>query len=433
MSAGRLGGRGEIVRNATFSFGTLVAKIAAGVGLLVALAHTLPRDGFGVFTYAFSAASILGYFVDYGFGTKLLKDLSEKPGATSRTISIALRAKTLLAVLVFMFLLAVWFWPSLTVSERRCVVLLGLAQVLASMATTLLNPYKCTNRFDVETAYVGLDSFVTIVACIWAAVYTRSPESIAAAFLVAKCVFCLLVWIRYRRDYALELITAEEVWREVGVGMPYALHLFVGNVYLNVDTVILKEFVSISDVGLYQAGMRLVIGAGMALTVVNSVLTPRLTMLRQTNDAQFHTEARRAGMYLLVAGALALLVLTVGGRRTVALLYGPKYEDLVTLLAIFGVVIFLRYVGAVYGVLLTISGRQTVRAFGVAITLVYLIALDLAIIPRYGTFGAAWVLLSAHVFLTALYAFFVRSEYGHFFFRSVTTPTSSAAFGAPRP
>ena len=52
--------------------------------------------------------------------------------------------------------------------------------------------------------------------------------------------------------------------------------------------------------------------------------------------------------------------------------------------------------------------------------------LDLIVIPKHGVLGAAYVLLSAHVFLTAVYVIFVWTEYGHFFLRR------AGAAAAPR-
>ena len=39
--------------------------------------------------------------------------------------------------------------------------------------------------------------------------------------------------------------------------------------YLNIDTIILKEYVEDYDVGIYQAGMRALAAATIGLTVIN--------------------------------------------------------------------------------------------------------------------------------------------------------------------
>jgi len=60
------------------------------------------------------------------------------------------------------------------------------------------------------------------------------------------------------------------------------------------------------------------------------------------------------------------------------------------------------------------------------VTLAYIVALDLILIPKHGVLAAAYVLLSAHVFLTAVYVVFVWTEYGQLFLRR------AGATAAPR-
>ena len=258
------------------------------------------------------------------------------------------------------------------------------------------------------------------------AVWLPDVLIIGSAYLLAKVIALGLVVRRYAVDYGWARVRKADLVRELSEGFPYAIHVFVGNVYLNVDTLVLKEYVPLADVALYQAAMRLVIGAGMALTVMNSVLTPRLTELRHAAWPMFHRQVRQAVWILAIVGLAGLLALSAGAPVTVRMLFGAQYLELEGFLWIFGVILFLRFIGGVYGVLLTISDRQAVRAAGVAVTLAYIVALDLILIPKHGVLAAAYVLLSAHVFLTAVYVIFVWTEYGQLFLRR------AGATAAPR-
>jgi len=378
----------------------------------------LGTEGFGIFTYALTVSTILVLIVDYGFNIKFLKDLGPRNQDVRPHLSNILAAKALLAAVVAVVALALSFWPSLTALEYRVVMLLAGGQVLSSFATASLLPYKCVDRFDVEAKYVCVDSLATFVLCIGAAAVWRRVDVVALAYVVSKVVFLLLAGARCVGDYGWGGAGWRTVWTELVTGFPYATHVFVGSVYLSVDTLLLKEFVSVAEVGIYQAGMRLVVSSSMLLTVINSVLTPRLAQLRASHDVRLYAEGRQ---WLLVAGAVGGALgawLVLFPALTVRLLYGPEYLKIAPLLWIFGVVIFLRSVGAVYGVLLTIAERQGLRTIGVVATLGCIVGADLWLIPRHKLEGAAWALLTAHVLLTLFYSWSVRAEFGSLFIGS---------------
>ena len=77
----------------------------------------------------------------------------------------------------------------------------------------------------------------------------------------------------------------------------------------------------------------------------------------------------------------------------------------------FSIIIFLRYFGVVYGALLTISDKQKIRTYGVLFTLLFIILVDLYVIPTYGLYGALFTLIAAHIILTIIYFYFAYKEY----------------------
>jgi O-antigen/teichoic acid export membrane protein len=92
--------------------------------------------------------------------------------------------------------------------------------------------------------------------------------------------------------------------------------------------------------------------------------------------------------------------------------YGRAYLEAAGVIRILGAVLILRFFGSVYGVLLTVSGRQTLRAVATLLTLVGLCVADLLVIPHFGILGASYVLLAAHIVLSVTYVLFTRIEHG---------------------
>ena len=81
----------------------------------------------------------------------------------------------------------------------------------------------------------------------------------------------------------------------------------------------------------------------------------------------------------------------------------------------FAIIVFFRIIGASYGILLTISNKQALRAIAGFLSIVIITVLDFYLIPLKGYVSAAYVLLAAHVFMTGFYVISVYLEHGSFF------------------
>lgn len=404
-----------VVRNLRYSATSMVAKAAANIGFLLLIARLLDKSAFGEFSYAFVFATILGLVADYGFSNKFLRDLAHKQADTAVAITAAVYIMFVISAILMIVVVCLFFWPSMAASQFELLLILAIASILNSFGMLFVTPFKCNNRFDVEAKYVAIDSAFLCIAGVAMAWYTREPVPVAIGYMSAKVLFLLLTLRNYRSTYGFARISFSTIRSEAVQGLAFATHFIIGGIYLNVDTIILKEFVPLEDVAIYQAGMRIVVGMGLLLSVVGSVLVPRLTELRLNNRRQLYIETKRYTLVVAGIGLAAFAVMSLFAPITITVLYGSAYQELNGLLWVFGVIVFLRCTGTVYGILLTLGDKQRIRAASVALTLVFICVCDAWAIPRYGIQGAAYVLVLAHVILNAIYIGAVRRDYGTLF------------------
>jgi PST family polysaccharide transporter len=180
---------------------------------------------------------------------------------------------------------------------------------------------------------------------------------------------------------------------------------------LNIDTIILREFVSNSEIGIYQAGMRAMAAATIGLGIFNSVLIPKLSSLVDENKVQLIELSTKFNLLALILGVLIALIVNIFSNELIYLVYGDKFSTLSDYVIYFSIIIFFRYFSVVYGALLTISDKQKIRTYGVLFTLLFIIVVDLFAIPTYELHGALITLIAAHIILTAIYFYFAFKEY----------------------
>jgi hypothetical protein len=159
----------------------------------------------------------------------------------------------------------------------------------------------------------------------------------------------------------------------------------------NVDLVILSQFASHADVGLYRVASR--IGGGLSYLVSAFLMawtplrtTPLFAAAEQT-AGQSRLAARTATYFALLSFA-ALLVLIVASDALVRLA-GPAYEEASPLIPLLGLA-FLAY-GAfivIYRGVRMPRRRQAYPRMAVASAVAFLVA-ALALTPPFGTYGTA--------------------------------------------
>ncbi len=404
-----------IKKNIAYSSITAGLKLVSGFFLLIVIARIISVNEFGIFMYALTYSTLFGLFIDYGYQIRLLKDIPQDVENLSYIVSTALLSKLFIFLISLPFLVFFVLLTSLTSKELNLVTILLLGYVAGSFANTMLISYKCTNRFEVESKYVFMDTVAIVTLIALASLSEADSLDIALAFLLAKLFYVFLVLSRYRKEYAIKRTSIADSMSDLILGIPFAIHYIVGSLYLNVDTLIIKEFASFEDVAIYQSGIRLVVGAGIVLSVLNSVLTPRFVQYLVNDRNRLSIEVNNSIKAILVLGSLGAYLAFQYSEEIAVIIYGDKYSDLGALLPIFAIIIFLRTLGTIYGILLTIGGSQNIRAVAVLGTLILVIVLNFIVVPRIGIEGAAYVLLVAHIALMLIYMINVKKVYSKLF------------------
>lgn len=399
-----------LIKNIRYSTITTISRLVSGFFLIFILARLLTLSDFGILTYSLVFANLLALIIEYGYELKLSKDTAKNLNdigiLTWRAVKVKL--SLLIFVSIVLFILGVLEYPDPT--TYKIVFIFSISEVFNSFAKHFLIPYRSIDRFDVEAKFVFINNILLFVIVALVAYFSRNITAIALGFLCVKIIYSTLTVRRFIADFGLDFGTLN-LLAELKQTFPYAVHIAVGAMYLNIDTIILKEFVSNSEIGIYQAGMRAMAAATIGLGILNSVLIPRLSSLVDESKDQLIELSTKFNLITFILGLLIALMVNIFSNELIYIVYGEKFSTLSNYVIYFSIIIFFRYFSVVYGVLLTISDKQKVRTYGVLFTLLFIIVVDLLVIPTYGIHGALYTLIAAHIILTAIYFYFAYKEY----------------------
>ena len=143
--------------------------------------------------------------------------------------------------------------------------------------------------------------------------------------------------------------------------------------------------------------------------IVNSVLLPYLSFKFYRGE-DLTQLVSKLFLFLLIIGCSLFLLFTTFKVEVLTLLYTPAYQKAAILVLPFSIVVIIRTVASLLGNILTISNRQISRVVTVGISLSMSLILNLICIPKFGILAGAWISVSVHIILFAMYMRYSRLE-----------------------
>lgn len=395
------------LKNIAFMGISTLVRLVFGLLTFAIMARLLGPNEFGVLMFWLSVATLLSLVANYGFTPYVLREIGADRTSANTVMGEVLSAKMLVCgVIVLGSLLN---FPLIAENVRAIFLLMTLAMLVDSVTDFLNVGYRATNRFSAETRIATIASicqFFIVAGAIW---YRSEILIAASAFLASRILVLLITWADQAQYFArLRPSPASQALGRLKAAFSYAYDFGLQSLIGQVDSLVLNYFVGPVAVGLHQAGIRIFLGGGQIANVLGNVFIPKLSSL-QSEPLAFNRQAHMLQTAFLGSGAAFGLTLAIGADPIVQLLYGSAYLALVPMLPWFGLLFFVRFFAAAYGVLLTSAGKQSLRAKA---NLVHWLAILLAawwLVPQLGNMGWILALTLGNLLLAAIYLAAMRN------------------------
>lgn len=382
-------------------------RLLTGVVLFIIMARVWGPDKFGSFMYLFTVTSLVALVVDYGFSQQLMREIGHAQDRTANLISGVMSAKFLLAAIMVFMAAVISLTPWGQTQELLLMWILLITCLAGSFAETFNAVFRGLGQYHEETsiaAWVNVLHFTLVAALLAMGV---GVTGVATGFLISRILFLFLAWRTYLRlvvdKHHKNYFQFSEGINNIKSGLPFAAETAFTNFQSQADTLIVNYFLGSAAVGVYQAGLRLMQGANTFAQVLSNVYLP--SMAGKANDKPGLTKlASRLYLQMFLIGTFCFLLFAVGAEFITHMLYGAKYDSLVSLMPWFGFLLLLRYAAASHGVTLSAMGQQSSRVYAIASALVVLFASSYFLIPRFGLSGMLYASVMAVICLYMVYA-----------------------------
>ena len=361
-------------------------RIGSQLLVFLLLARMLGAEQFGLFSYWFSITSLVAIPVNYGFGVQLLREAAREPEQRQTIVNQMLAAKLLLTLAV----LALCALASGCISSLPLFWLLLITALFESYVDFYNFALRSQGGYASEARVTFAASLLQLVLVAGTALLAPSLVPVAAAYCASRALALLMTRRTARTGApsggALQFAPASLV-ATLRSGFPYAADMGVTVFNNAIDVILLKQLATVRVVGIYQAGLRLMMGGTTPAMVVSNVYLPRVSAL-DSSSKEYARAVADLNLKMVALGGGISVLLALFSEPLTEILFGAEYQELAQLLPWFALVLVLRYVAASFGINLTAAGHQSVRVVANLLYLAVFLVASFLLIPTHQAVGA---------------------------------------------
>lgn len=367
---------------------TLV-RLLAGVVLFVFLARMFGPADFGRLMYAFSIATLASLVIEYGFSSQILRDIARAPEQIKFIMARVFFTKIILVVLVVIGSAISFEFLDKSAEEQNLFWLLFISCAFASFADFFNVAFRAIGQFHEETKVATIASLFHFFLLLGLATLQNDLILLGQGFILSRIFNLTLSWFSYKKIVGGLDFTGtsfKQALQTLKSGFPYAADTGFINFFAQVDILIVNHFLGPVSVGIYQAGMRFMQGANQFAPVLGNIFIPAIAGAEH-NPAEVKKLTKKLNTQMFVVGFLGWAIFAFGGQWITHYIYGEKFAGINPLWPHIGFLLFIRYIVASQGVILTARGAQSVRVYAQIIGLCVLFSISQWLIKEYELVG----------------------------------------------
>ena len=394
--------------------------ITASITLLITLVlfRTLDASGYGDFTKIFV---FVGYFytlADFGLNTIYIKIAKEnevthlKPLLGLRIlmgITLALMAVTITQVLPYDQAAATGFSPLV----KTGIIIASATIITHALFTTTNAFFQKILRYDLSTLAAAFGYLIILATAIVVTLTTKSILGYTTAYVlggISLVALAYLIIARRVKTYFTPTFSRQQFLSFLGPAWPVGVALIFNLIYFRIDVLILANFRTSSEVGLYGLAY-LFFEASLAIPIFfSNAIYPALSNIYKENENVYKKQLS-SWLKILTFTSLILATALFVISYFIPLFFGPSSQGAIPALRILALGLPFFFISALLWHLLIIYDRQKYLTYIYAAGALFNIVANLIFIPQYGYLAAATItVISEGLIMLLLAAGFYISQ-----------------------
>lgn len=390
-----------VAKNTSYLTAALIGQKILSFVYFTLLARFLGPEIIGKYTFVLAFTTIFAIITDLGLTPVLIRETARDKNNAQNYLRVILCVKFALMGLAYLAVMISAYWLG---HPRLILELIALAGIVMALDAAHLTLYGILRGLQIlKYEAIGMVSGQGITLAVGAlALLAGLP---LYSFIFALClgsawnVLFSLIIVKRRGINLLpkwNWPVIRSVWL---ISVPFALSGVFTRVYSYIDAVLLQHIKGDLAVGWYSIPYKITYAFQFLPMALSAAIYPALSAAWRQDKARLKWIFERAIRYsILIALPIAFGIAALA-PEIIRSVYGAEFENSILPLqiSIFGLIFIFLYFPV--GALLNATDRQAVNTVFMGLTMLINVAINLALIPRYGAVGASIAAVSTAAFL----------------------------------
>lgn len=409
-------GREAIWKNSFFLFFSQVIRLLTNFLIFIGIARLYGPEGFGQFSIAFTVANICIMIADFGFDVLLASEIAKNRSEALQISRKYFSMKIVFALIGSFLMLIIPSFQGFSDESRLLIYSLSLYVIFTTFTNFFYAIFRGFEKFEYETRNSFFSNLLLLIA-LGVLGFFKTPLFYLMFFFIGARFLGVILGI----SKAIKLVGGNIIkldfggWKSIiNQILIFGLTFLFGNLFIQLDTLLLGIWKGDEAAGLYQAAFRIMVFFLLIPDLLISAFLPLMSRLYLENIDRWKTHSRLLFKILLFLSIPITLMLFYNAKQLIPLMFGDKlFDQAIPVLQIFSVIILIRFIAEPFGLMMTTSKRQHIRMMLVIVATIFSFIINYFVIPAYGLNGTAFVSLLMNLFvgagyLLANYSFFIK-------------------------
>jgi polysaccharide transporter, PST family len=374
-----------------------------GVGLIVGVwvARYLGPSQFGLLNYATSITGMFNVIAKAGLDEIIIRDLVRETTSRDEILGTGFALKLASGIVAFLLsVCTILLIPTNDILTPWLVSIIALGMVFQSLDT--IDLWFQSQVQSKNTVYAKNAAYLIVNAVKILLITQKAPliafaivtfaeialSSINLAIVYRLAGYSFKAW---KASAALASKFLQQSWPNILTGLSIT-------VYMRIDQIMLGNMIGNEAVGTYAVGVRLAeILYFIPITVVSSI-APKIFQSKQESQELYYDRIQKALNFLVIIAYAISIGMVFLSKPIITILYGAKYISASTTLAIYIWSSVFVSLGLIRNAWVTTEGLFRFGSVTTSIGAILNILLNLILIPRYASAGAAMATVISYGF-----------------------------------
>lgn len=411
----------NILRNFSFLTAAHIAEKLITFILVVILARYLGVEEYGIYALALSFVGLFGHIFDGGLNLLLMREMSRENIDRPQLLGHVFIGKMFLGfvVLIAIILLAIAFDYPKTI--LLSIVIYSVSMLFLSFSNTFRSVFIALGRTEFEGFLLVLNRLLLLGGVTISVILSIKIPEIMIAHIVAVVIVIILGTYLCKKFFFAPLwnIDYQSIKKLFKEATPFAIGAVMGEIFFNIDNVMLSKMAGMESVGYYNAAYKLSFAGMLFANTLTLVAYPYFSRKWPTDKDNIFKMFDSIFKVLIIVSIAFSLSASILSENIIALVFGEQYRESVMLFNILVWSVPPLYAMHLTGRALEAIGEQRFTANTMLISVAVNIFLNFILILKYGAVGASIATVFTSFLIVAIHMVCLKRKMG---FSKITMP-----------